>query len=130
RNQVKEVYAEVWLPTLEPGGREWRQATPWHIDGITMDWIREAQTGGVPMFHRVCDGTRSSPWPEKFPPEELRSRRKRMGEIAYARAFMLKALSGDEVVFRDTDLDAAKCPLPDRSKLRSPTRWAAIDLAF
>jgi predicted phage terminase large subunit-like protein len=130
RSQVKEAYRETWLPTLEPDGREWRQATPWHIDGITMDWVREGQSGTTPMFFRACEGISSSPWPEKFTPAVLKAYRDKMGEIAYSRAFCLRAMSGEEVVFRDSDLLDNACPLPDRARLRSPVRWTAIDLAF
>jgi predicted phage terminase large subunit-like protein len=129
RAQVKDAYRETWIPTLEPGGRQLKIGTPWHIDGQTMDWIRAGQKGELPMFYRACEEL-VSPWPEKFPPEELRKRRREMGEIAFARAFYLQPLSGDEVVFSGIDLMNASCPLPERSKLRSPARWAAIDLAF
>lgn len=129
REQVKEAYRETWLPVLEPGGREWRVGTPWSIEGITVEWIEGARGDGR-LFWRVCDGVEQSPWPEKFSPEYLARRRTKMGEIAYARAFNLKALSGDEVVFQEDDLKGGFCPLPKEDRLRGRRRIAAIDLAY
>ena len=128
---MKEAYRETWLATLEPGGREWRCATPWHIDGITMNWWEEAEkskSGAV--FVRRCEGTESSPWPEKFDAAELLKRRAKMGEIAYSRAFLLKAITGEEVIFKEEDLRGGFAPLPAERRIPGRKRIAAVDLAF
>lgn len=131
REQVKEAYRETWLPTLEPGGREWRNATPWHIDGITMNWWDEAaKEAPESLFVRKCEGTLRSPWPEKFGPEVLANFRKKMGEIAYSRAFLLQAITGEEVIFKEEDLRRSFAPLPAERRMRGRTRVAACDLAF
>lgn len=130
REQVKEAYRNTWLPVLEPGGQEWDISTPWHVDGISMDWRRDSESGGPAMFFRACEGTVRSPWPEKFTHETLADLRRKMGEIAYTRAYELKPLSGDETVFKEADLLGSARPLPDRDALRSPVRWATLDLAY
>lgn len=130
RQQVKEAVQNTWIPVLEPDGQEWDIGTPWHVDGITMDWRRDSEHGGAEMFMRACAGTVESPWPEKFPPDVLAEMRRKMGEIAYTRAYELKPLSGEETVFNEEDLSASARPLPDRSTMKAPVRWMGIDLAF
>lgn len=128
RQSVKDAWANVWLPTLEPDGREWIVGTPWHIDGLNCCLIREGENGNIPVFIRRCDGTDSSPWPEKFPADVLRDLKQKMGSIAYARAFELRALSGDETVFKEADLIASQATLPRDARGRC--RWVSFDLAY
>jgi len=102
RAQVKEAYANIWLPMLDPSAahepRLWRTATPFHTDDLTADWRRETEDEGT-LLRRPCAGDRS-PWGEVFTPDVLAYWRKRMGPMAYARAYELVPLSSDLLVFR------------------------------
>lgn len=102
RGQVKEAYANVWLPMLDPSAahksRLWRTATPFHTDDLTADWRRECGQDGT-LFRRPCRGL-ESPWPEVFTPEVLAYWRGKMGPMAYARAYELIPISTDLLVFR------------------------------
>lgn len=102
RSQVKEAYANIWLPMLDPSAdhepRLWRTATPFHTDDLTADWRRETEASGA-LLRRPCAGL-TSPWPEVFTPAVLEANRGAMGAMAYARAYELVPLSSDLLVFR------------------------------
>jgi len=102
RGQVKEAYANIWLPMLDPSAehepRLWRTATPFHTDDLTADWRREAEPAGT-LLRRPCAGL-TSPWPEVFTADVLEANRAAMGAMAYARAYELVPLSSDLLVFR------------------------------
>lgn len=102
RAQVKEAYANIWLPMLDPSAehepRLWRTATPFHTDDLTADWRRETELDGA-LLRCPCRGLQS-PWPEVFTPDVLEGARKAMGAMAYARAYELVPLSSDLLVFR------------------------------
>jgi len=106
RDQVKEFYSSLWLPTLDvstKGARTWRFATPWHVDDITAQWREEFGRINA-LFRRPCVGD-LSPWPEVFTPEVLAAKRRSLGPIAYARAYELRPVSSAEIVFPTEWLD-------------------------
>jgi predicted phage terminase large subunit-like protein len=102
RAQVKEAVSNIWMPMLDPSAthepRVWKSATPFHTDDITADWRREHAADGT-LLRRPCEGDRS-PWADVFTPEVLADWRRRMGPMAYARAYELVPLSSDLLVFR------------------------------
>jgi predicted phage terminase large subunit-like protein len=102
RSQVKEAYANIWLPMLDPSAthepRLWRTATPFHTDDLTAEWRRECIHNGT-LLRRPCMGL-ESPWGEVFTEDVLRRARDEMGALAYARAYELVPLSSDLLIFR------------------------------
>ncbi len=146
RENVKEAWVNTWVPTIEPdagdkGGIIRAFATPWHPDGITMDWLRTAESGkprhgsledstALRAFVRRCRGTEWSPWHERWTPQRLLRQLRRMGRAAYERAYELKCITSEDCIFAESDLLAAAGPLPDRKNLRGSVRVAASDFAF
>ena len=133
RDQVKDAWATLFIPMLDaatPGYRTWKIGTPYHVDDITASW-REYHGRSGTLFRRPCIGTRSSPWPEVFTPEELTRKFDAMGPLAYARAFELRPLSGSEVLFQTEWVDRAmyRGPLPEYV-IKNGQRIGAVDCAF
>ena len=106
RQQVKEAYENTWLPMLT-GDRKRvvRVGTPWHVDDITKGWRTEC--GDLGTLLRMPVVKYVSGFPAAFPPDVCRWWRKKLGPLGYARAFELKPLSGDVVVFPEEWLQAA-----------------------
>ena len=132
REQVKDFYRSLWLPTLDvstKGHRTWRTATPYHTGDITAEWREEFSQINA-MFRRPCVGE-ISPWPEVFTPEVLAAKRRSLGTIAYARAYELRPLSSDEIIFPAELFDRSyyKFPIP-KNVIDGGRRIASLDFAF
>ncbi|MFI4881789.1 MAG: hypothetical protein ACIAQU_04310 [Phycisphaerales bacterium JB064] len=130
RPQVIEAWNNIWLPTLEPGGREWTCCTPWHVDGQGWTWRKQAEEAPdqILFFFRKCDGTASSPWPEKFSPEHLKLERAKMGPLGYARAYLMEPGSGTDTLFAEEWLDRSGYLNPNDAT--GGVRWMTTDKAY
>jgi predicted phage terminase large subunit-like protein len=108
REKVKEAYYSNWMPMRDIASkspfvpRNWNTATPYHTDDITGDFRRiHAEAGSIlRMPCTVTGGRRVSPWPEVFTSEQLEEQYRKMGAMAYARAYELVPLSSDLLIFR------------------------------
>lgn len=103
REQVKEAVANIWEPMLDPSGqhapRIWRTGTPFHVADLSATW-RQVHAEQGSLLRRPCIGTKS-PWPDKFTPDYLARIRKRMGPMAYARAYELEPIDPERLLFRE-----------------------------
>jgi len=86
-----------WLNTLVPDGRVWCIFTPWSDDDANA--ILKKTAGWA--YRRYAHGKPGDPYysifPEKYPSQELRTRRLWLGELHYARAFLCMAHTKDTV---------------------------------
>jgi predicted phage terminase large subunit-like protein len=132
REQVKEAWTTIWLPTLDRSGerpRIWKFGTPYHVADITADWrAYHDDHGGV--FRRPVRGY-ESPWPEVYTSEMMQKLRAQYGPIAYARAYELSPVSSDQLVFDHWWLDRAfyENAIPDFVRATGEV-IAATDFAF
>jgi len=125
REAVKEQARETWMPMRKPGSKTHRIGTPWHVNDLSADWRRNPN---IQVLRRPCYGTDRSPWPERWTPEALQEERGEMGEIAYARAYLLQPITGDELIFSPERLLCAAysvAALPSQGRI-----VCAIDMAF
>jgi hypothetical protein len=98
RNTVKEVYNNVWVNILEPNGRIWVVATPWHQDDLLHMLLDN------PIYTKIVDkiDDNFTPiWPEKWDRTALMKRKEEIGDRAFARAFKMQALSDEEAIFNE-----------------------------
>jgi len=108
REQVKEAWRTIWLPTLDrskPNPRIWKFGTPYHVADITADWRKYHEDHGG-MFRRPVRGY-VSPWTEVYTPPMMEDLRAEYGPIAYARAYELSPVSSDQLVFDHWWIDRA-----------------------
>lgn len=108
RAKVKEAYYSNWMPMRDIAStgpfkpRVWNTATPYHTDDITAD-LRRVHAESETMLRLPCvvdNGLRVSPWSEVFRHEELTEQYRKMGAMAYGRAYELVPLSSDLLIFR------------------------------
>lgn len=132
REQVKEAWKTIWLPTLDrsaPRPRIWKFGTPYHVADITAEWrAYHGDHGG--LFRKPVRGY-LGPWPEVFSPEVLEGLRAQYGPIAYARAYELSPVSSDQLVFDHWWLDRSlyEGQIPEVVRLTGQV-IAATDFAF
>lgn len=127
RERVKSAMRENIINLLEPGGILICTFTPWHEDDYNMSEIvakcREerdgllyaiSNVGGRESINWVLwqrpaeDGNfQNCLWSSKWGPEELRARKAQIGPRAYARGFLLKAISDEERMVTETAMDAS-----------------------
>lgn len=134
REKVKEAYYSNWMPMRDIASkgpflpRVWNTATPYHTDDITADFRREHGAQGT-MLRMPCtvkDGRRVSPWSDVFTSEQLDNQYRKMGAMAYARAYELVPLSSDLLIYRPEWFGYYK-----QSELPLATRTiAAIDWGY
>ncbi len=131
RGQVKEAYRNTWLPQLTGDRKIVRRiGTCWHVSDITAEWRTECGDAGTLLRNPVVGW--KSPDPGRFNKQELLAWRARLGVIGYARAFELKPVSSEVLVFED-DWLLASMYTPDQI-----TDWqrdnsrvvAAVDWAY
>lgn len=132
RDQVKDHWKTIWLPTLDRSAkrvRQWKFGTPYHVADITSEW-REYHRDSGGLFRRPVVGNRS-PWTEAYTPELLDDLRKQYGPIAYARAYELSPVSSDQLVFDHAWLDRSmyEGSVPDFVRTTGQA-IAATDFAF
>lgn len=131
REAVIEAWENTWVNTMEPDARQWTFFTPWHVSGLGMKWIKDAESNPDSLlFFRKCQGTKLSPWPEKFPPEVLESRKREIGTLAYARAYLLEPTTGEDCIFDERWLDATGYVYDERKAATGAVRWMITDKAF
>lgn len=132
REQVKDAWKTIWLPTLDRSAknvRQWKFGTPYHVADITADWRQyHGDSGG--LFRRPVRGNRS-PWAEAYQPELMDELRKEYGPIAYARAYELSPVSSDQLVFDHHWLDRSmyEGEVPEFVRTTGQA-MAATDFAF
>jgi predicted phage terminase large subunit-like protein len=132
REQVKESWKTIWLPTLDRSGprpRVWKFGTPYHVSDITAEWrAYHGERGG--LFRKPVKG-HEGPWPEVFTPGLLEDLRAKLGPIAYARAYELSPVSSDQLVFDHWWLDRSlyENQIPDFVRSTGQV-MAATDFAF
>lgn len=137
REAVKDAYKSLWLPTLDESAgnvRVWRFATPWHIDDLTAEWRAFFGPKGC-LFRRPCverSGGDESPWPEVYTSEKLAEKRIEYGPVAYSRAYLLRPISSDEIIFPAEWLDRStyRAFTIPQSVLDGGVRIASVDFAF
>jgi hypothetical protein len=96
RETVKTNFKAVWINLLEPDGRAWYIATPWHTDDLT-HWLLKQ---GVYRALQYPIGPRFEPvWAEGWPRAALIARHKEIGAREFDRAFRLIALTSDDMTF-------------------------------
>jgi len=102
RQAVKEAWREVWTNTLTPRAKAVYICTPWHLDDLSHElaqnraWVHWRQEAIIDEEKRL------TLWPERWPWERLMQRREEIGERAFARNFLLHALSSEEEVFPES----------------------------
>lgn len=97
RVTVKERVENVWMNLLEPDGRAWWIATPWH----RKDYTAELRDRGTWRWIRRPVGANFEPvWPEAWGPAALRERYDEIGPVAYARGFRLQPLADEDMPIR------------------------------
>ncbi|MFO0810352.1 MAG: hypothetical protein U0746_17145 [Gemmataceae bacterium] len=97
RERVATYFRENLVNLLEPEGRLWYLFTPWHRDDLS---ARLAAGGAYAHFRRAVGDDLTPVWPEKWPRAALESRRREIGEVAFARGYRLVCVSDDEVPIR------------------------------
>jgi predicted phage terminase large subunit-like protein len=132
REQVKDAWKSIWLPTLDRSGKRpriWKFGTPYHVADITAEWRSYHRDAGG-LFRRPVIGNRS-PWGEVYRPEMMDDLRKQYGPIAYGRAYELSPVSSDQLVFDHAWLDRSmyEGEIPEIVRLTGQT-IAATDFAF
>jgi hypothetical protein len=98
REQIKRVVYETWLNLLGPEGRAVYIATVWHPADLTV----ELRDGGhwTTWWQGARDElTGELLWPERWSEEALRRREGEIGSRAFARQFLLQAVSDEERLF-------------------------------
>ena len=132
REQVKESWKTIWLPTLDrstKNPRNWKFGTPYHVADITAEWrAYHNEHGG--LFRKPVRGN-VSPWGNVFTPEMLTGLRAQYGPIAYARAYELSPVSSDQLVFDHWWLDRSlyEGQIPEFVR-QTGQAIAATDFAF
>lgn len=97
RKVVKEAYKDVWVNTLEPEGRVFYIATPWHQDDLTHELLKNPEY----FTKEYAINPNFDPlWEEKWPADRLKARMREIGRRAFDRAFRNKALSEEEQTFK------------------------------
>lgn len=124
REKVRQAYQNTFQPMLVKGGRSWRVYTPYHVNDVSIDWERNPM---IRSISRPVVGWRSL-WADEFPPERLKTIAEDIGNIAFARAFLLKRISDEDILVRAEWLDQAL--YKDTYHRRSGILICSIDFAF
>lgn len=103
RPKVLQKVRGDWLNTLNPrGGRAWFIFTPWHNEDCHA--IFKKTNKGRWAYKRYHHGKPGDPFhsifPELFSRTWLKRKRKELGNLEYARAYLCKALSSDVQIVR------------------------------
>ncbi len=109
RGQVKDAWKTNWLAMSDESRaqatRVWKVGTPYHVDDITAEWRALHGEDGSLLRCPVVDFV--GPWPDVYTPEKLREKRRKLGPIAFARAYELVPVTSDMLVFQPDWLSAA-----------------------
>lgn len=98
RETVRHAVNNDWTNLLDPRGRTWAIGTPWHQADYWHDLMKEGSGYFVKKYSIPADFTPI--WPEVWSRESLKTRRKKIGPVAYDRGYRLIALSGDVLIIQ------------------------------
>jgi predicted phage terminase large subunit-like protein len=135
RASVKDSWRTNWLPMRDySDGKKPKTlcvGTCYHVDDVTADWRRFHEERGTLLRVPIVDFR--SPWAAAFPPELLREIREELGPIAYGRAYELRPVSSETIVFPADWIDPAfyeeSVGIPDWPS-RNGRMAATFDFAF
>lgn len=95
RQEVINSWRSDWTQLLEPGGRIWYIATPWHTADLSHE-LKKNPVYKVLSYPILPDLVPL--WPTKWGKKELEHRKLEIGKTAFERGFLLVALTGDVIV--------------------------------
>ena len=143
REQIKQLFYETWLNLLGPEGRAVYVATVWHPADLTVA-LRDSGQGTTWWRGARDELTSELLWPERWTEDALRRREAEIGSRAFARQFLLQAVSDEERLFsadaiarcRDTRYPVGRVVPPDgwpicmgvdlAASIRSTGSWNVI----
>ena len=97
RDRVADYFTNNLMNLLEPDGRCWVLFTPWHLDDMNARLKRNEM---YKFFHRAIGPELEAVWLEKWPPENLQSRKEEVGTSSFARGYRLTSLVAEEMPIR------------------------------
>lgn len=96
KSKVKSAYFGTWSNQLIPGGRMWYIDTPYHETDLSRDIFANKRyhtlTFRIDNFQPI--------WPEYWTEAELQAKKIEIGHREYARAYEMRVLSDEEMVFK------------------------------
>lgn len=95
--KVIDKFKSDHLNTLVPKGLVWYIATPWAEDDLTADLTKNTDWKHLYFPHGAKDNPYKSIFPELWPEQVLREKRAVIGELHYARAYLLRAFTKETV---------------------------------
>lgn len=109
RGMVKDFFHSVWLNLLSPEGIALYIATPWHLDDLSNEIMKD------PEWHiwkePAIDEAGEALWPELWSLEALQERQRKIGDTAFQQQFMLQALSTEDATFSEDAITRCLRPL-------------------
>jgi hypothetical protein len=131
REQIKQAFYEIWLNLLGPTGRAVYVATVWHERDLTMELKAHAEW--MKWWRPARDEVTGEPlWPDRWDAEALARREREIGARAFARQFLLRPVSDEELTFPPEVMQACEEDsfVPGRMEVASSwPRYAGVDLA-
>lgn len=136
--RIIDMFEETFINLLESdGGRVVYCFTPWHIHDLSMQLMNN------PAWHKlyypvyqVRGGKKYFLWPERWNEKNLEARRKSLrNDRMFARQFMMKPLSDEELIFPNEVLIPSLDPnivygSPEhREMTQSLPKYAGVDVA-
>lgn len=116
RENVKNAWRSDWSNLLEPNAQIIYCGTPWHTADLTHE-LKRNPTYKILSCPIGKPGDPYAPvWEEKWPREQLKRRRLKIGQVEYDRGFRLRALSGDFATVLEDWIDYWDSP-PDLGSL-------------
>ena len=97
RDRVADYFTNNLMNLLEPDGRCWVLFTPWHLDDLNARLKRNEMYA---LFHRAIGPDLEPVWPEKWPTENLHTRKDEVGTSSFARGYRLVPLADEETPIR------------------------------
>jgi hypothetical protein len=131
REQVKRIFYETWLNQLGPEGRALYIATVWHPADLTVE-LRDSGHWTTWWKGARDELTGELLWPETWTEEALRQREAEIGSRAFARQFLLQAVSDEERLFSQAGLQRCRDTRYEVGRLIPPEGWPifmGVDLA-
>ena len=98
REQIKRLFYETWLNLLGPQGRAVYVATVWHPADLSVE-LRDSGNWTTWWRGIYDEATGESLWPDRWSEEALHQRETEIGSRAFARQFLLQAVSDEERLF-------------------------------
>jgi hypothetical protein len=109
RQAVKESFRSVWLNLLSPEGIALYIATPWHLDDLSNEIMKDPEwlVWKEPAIGEAGDAL----WPELWSLDALQERQRKIGDTAFQQQFMLQALSMEDATFSEDAINRCLRPL-------------------